>query len=479
MPDLIIDAHTVITMDAGRRVLQDASVVVDGDRIVDVGPRTEIDARHPAPARRLGGDDVALLPGLVDAHGHAGHSLIKALGADTPRTWMSVVTPFYFERTTPEYWYLDGLVSALDRLRVGVTTSVSVMGSRPRADVPWPSTEHARAYGEVGVADVVCVGPSGLPYPHPAAVPDGAGWRAHPTSLADMLDVTEEVVRTLDGTRGGLTRVFVTPFTIVPSVDPSNPSTPDVATRLTAGDREHSRAVRELAARHGVRIHSDAFGGQVRMALQDDEHAILGPDVHLQHCVGLSEEEIALLAGTGTHVGHAPGGAVNVPAMMAQGINVALTTDGCAPLRPFDLLQAARGVRSAHQVRTGDPYLFPPGKLLEMITVDAARALGMEHEIGSIEIGKRADLVLLDTAAPHLTPWWMPVHRVVLQAVGRDVRTVVVAGEVLLEDRVVTRVDEADVLREAGRYAAAAVREAGLEAQLTSPGWGQVQRVFA
>ena len=465
-------------MDGERRILEDASVVVDGDRIVDVGPRAEIDVRHPAATRRLGGDDVALLPGLVDAHGHAGHSLIKALASDAPRTWESVVTPFYFNWTTPEFWYLDGLVSAIDRLRVGVTTSVSVMASEPRSDVAWPSTEHARAYGEVGLADIVCVGPSGLPYPYPSSVPDGAGWRARSTSLAEMLDVTEEVVRTLDGTRGGLTRVFVTPFSIVPSVDSANPSTPDAAVRLTDGDREHARGVRELAARYGVRIHSDAFGGQVRLALQDDEYAILGPDVLLQHCIGISEEEIAMLAATGTHFGHAPGGEVNVPAMMAQGINVALTTDGCAPLRPFDLLQAARGVRSAHQVRTGDPYLFPPGKLLEMITVDAAKALGMEHEIGSIEIGKRADLVLLDTAAPHLTPWWMPVHRIMLQAVGRDVRTVVVAGEVLLEDRVATRVDEADVLREAGRYAAAAVREAGLEAHLTDPGWGQVQRVF-
>ena len=101
---------------------------------------------------------------------------------------------------------------------------------------------------------------------------------------------------------------------------------------------------------------------------------------------------------------------------------------GCSPQRPYDLLLAARGVRDAQAVRHRDPYLLPPGKLLEMITIDAATVMGMEAEIGSIEVGKRADLVLIDVEVPHLTPWWMPVHRLIGQATGRDVHTVLGAG---------------------------------------------------
>lgn len=478
MSDLILEGATVITMDPARRCIDDGAVVVSGDRIVDVGTREEVAARHPSTVRRIGGPGSVVLPGLIDAHGHAGHSLLKTLGADSPSTWMPLVTPYYFNRTTPEYWYLDGAVSALDRLRNGVTTGVSVIGSRPRSDAPDYSLAHARGYAEVGISDIVCVGPSGLPLPHPASTWRDGAWHEHSVTLEEMLAVTEHIIDEIDGTRSNLTKVYVTPFTIVPSVDPSSPSTPDRAVRLTVEDRAHARGVRDLAARRGVRIHSDAFGGMIRMAVQDPEAMILGPDVHLQHCVGLSEEEIALLAATGTHVTHAPGGRVNIPSMLAHGINVAITTDGSAPIRPFDLLQAARGVRLAHQQHALDPYLFPPGKLLEMITVDAARALGLEAEIGSLEVGKRADVVVLDIDQPHLTPWWMPVHRVMLQAVGRDVSDVVVAGELLLDNRVVTTVDEGAVLTEASVMARSTLTGAGLEAHLTAPGWGQTQRTF-
>ena len=466
-------------MDAQRRVLDDAAVVVDGTRIVAVGPRAQIEASHPEVTERIGGPGFAILPGLVDAHGHAGHSLLKTLGVDRPDVWMDVVTPFYLTRTTEEYWYVDGLLSALDRLGNGVTTSMSVMGSRPRADDTAWARAHARGYGEVGVADVDGIGPTGNPLPHPTATSGADGWTARESSLDDMLAVTEDVVRELDGARDGLTRVFVTPFTIVPSLYPSGPSTPHQAVRLTEADRVHGAAVLDLAKRTGTRIHSDAFGGHVRLAMQDPDTAILGPQVHLQHGVGLDAEEITMLASTGTHFSHAPGGLVDVPSLLAQGVVVAATTDGSAPQRPFDLLLAARAVREAHVVRNRDPYVLPPGKLLEMITIDAARVLGMEDEIGSVEVGKRADLVLLDLEQPHLTPWWMPVHRVVGQASGRDVHTVLVAGEVLLEAGRPTRVDTAEVVAEAQRVAFAHVAEAGLEGHLTEPGWGQVRRVFA
>jgi 5-methylthioadenosine/S-adenosylhomocysteine deaminase len=475
----IVHARTVVTVDAERRVLQDGAVVVDGDRILAVGPREQIEADHPGVTDRLGGDSFALVPGLVDAHGHAGHNLLKSVGVDRPDVWMDVVTPYYFSRTTQEYWYLDGLLGALDRLGNGVTTAMSVMGSRPRADSPEWAVAHARGYAEVGVADVIGLGPSGNPLPHPSAVPDGDGWREVHSSLQDMIDVTEDVVRTLDGTRDGLTRVFVTPFTIVPSLYPSGPSTPHQAVSLTAQDAEHGAAVLALAERTGTRIHSDAFAGHVRLAMQDPETAILGPNVHLQHGVGLDALEIAQLAQTGTHFSHSPGGLVDIASMMAQGIVVAATTDGSSPQRPYDLLLAARGVRDAQVVRHRDPYLLPPGKLLEMITIDAARVMGMADEIGSIEVGKRADLVLIDLAAPHLTPWWMPVHRLMGQATGRDVHTVMVAGQVLLAERRPTRVDAAEILETAQQVAVDHLERAGLGDQLGVPGWGQVRRAFA
>jgi cytosine/adenosine deaminase-related metal-dependent hydrolase len=294
-----------------------------------------------------------------------------------------------------------------------------------------------------------------------------------------MIEGTEAVIEAVNGSADGRIKVFVTPFTIVPSVDPSNPSTPDNATALTGDDRMQARRIRETAAKWRVRIHSDAFAGQVRMAFQDKESALLGPDVHLQHCIGLSHEEVDILAETGTHMTHAPGGRAPILDMISKGVNVAITSDGTSPKRPFDLLQMARMAQFAQHMLHNDQYLLPPGKLLEMITIDAARALGLEHEIGSLEPGKKADIAIVDMRQPHLTPNWMVVHRLMQQAVGGDVETVIVDGKVIMEGRRILTTDVAAALDFGEREAGALVERAGLRAHMHDPGWGQLSRSFS
>jgi 5-methylthioadenosine/S-adenosylhomocysteine deaminase len=478
LTDRLFHGGTVVTVDAHRRILTDGAVLVRAGRIDAVGPYSEVVARTDADTERIDCVGRMIIPGLVDSHGHAGHSLIKTLGCDSPSTWMTTVTPAYFHATTHSYWYHDGLVSALERVRAGVTTGVSIMGSRPRSDDPEVALSHARAYREVGIRDIVCVGPSGLPEPQSFTTWEGGLPSRRHRSFDQMLAGAEAVIETVQGWGDNRSRVMLTPFTIVVSVDPSNPSRPDVATVLTDDDRYQARRVREAAASWGVRIHSDAFGGMIQMAIQDPEHALLGPDVHLQHCTGLSPEEVMILAETGTNVSHAPGGNAPIPFMLAAGITVALSTDGSAPRRPFDLLQAARGAQAALQVRHDDPFLLPPGKLLEMITIDAAAVLGLDDEIGSIEVGKHADLAIIDMHRPHLTPQWMPIHRLMYEATGADVESVVVGGEFVMRDRVVSSVDESAALAAGDEQATLFVERAGLEAHLTGPGWGMARRRF-
>src|SRR5436190_16645622 len=395
MIDLLLTGGTIITMGPDRAIHEDGATAIDGDRIVAVGPTEDIGRRHQA-RKVIDCRGKAILPGLIDAHGHGGHSLIKTVGADTPTHWMRIVTPSYFHFTTPEYWYADGLVSALERLRFGVTTGVSVMGSMPRADDPRIGNNHAKAYSEVGVREVVCVGPSAPPWPHPVSYWDHGTRERREVTFDEVMDGAEAVVQTWNHGADDLIRVFVTPFTMITSVDPSNPSAPDVATTLSEHDRLQSRRVRELAARYNTRIHTDAFAGMVRLAAQD-EWALLGPDVHVQHLRGISLQEVQILAETGTHATHAASsgqvtGKGPVPEMMQAGVNVAITTDGTSPKVSFDLFQAIRRAQTVHQILSRDTYLLPPGKLLEMITIDAAKALGWDDEIGSLDVGKKADV---------------------------------------------------------------------------------------
>jgi cytosine/adenosine deaminase-related metal-dependent hydrolase len=276
--------------------------------------------------------------------------------------------------------------------------------------------------------------------------------------------------------------VFVTPFTMITSVDPSNPSAPDVATTLTEHDRLQARRVRELAARYQTRIHTDAFAGMVRLAARD-EWALLGPDVHIQHLRGISLQEVQILAETGTHATHAASsnqasGRCPVPELMHAGVNVAITTDGTSPKVSFDLLQAIRRAQTVHQLMSRDMYLLPPGKLLEMITVDAAKALGWDDEIGSLDVGKKADVIVVNLRQPHLTPNIMVVHRLVYEAVGNDVETVIVDGRIVMEDREVLSIDEGGALELGQEESAKLIDRAGLQGHLHEPGWGKPRLEF-
>ena len=477
MTDLLLLHGTVITVDRDRRIIEDGAVAISGDRIVEVGPSADLEPRHVGK-KIVDCHGKLVIPGLVDAHGHAGHSLIKTIAADSPSIWMRIVTPTYYHYATRDFWYADGLVSGLERLRAGVTTGASIIASMPRSDDPVFGINHAKAYTEVGIKEILCVGPAGLPWPHPVTRWDTGKPVRHDVTFEEMIEGAEAVIEAVNGSADGRIKVYLTPFTIVPSVDPSNPSTPDKAVKLTADDRMQARRVRETARKWGVRIHSDAFAGQVRMAFQDKENALLGPDVHLQHCIGLSHEEVDILAETGTHMTHSPGGRAPILDMISKGVNVAITSDGTAPRRPFDMFQMARMAQFAQHMLHVDQYLLPPGKLLEMITIDAAKALGLDHEIGSLDAGKKADVTIIDMRQPHLTPNWMVVHRLMHQAVGSDVDTVIVDGNILMEGRKVLTVDMIDALDFGEREAWALVERAGLRAHMHDPGWGQLSRTF-
>ena len=469
---------TVIPVDPERRIIENGAVRVVDDRIAQVGP----DAQVPAQPgdRIIDCRGKVIIPGLIDAHGHAGHCLIRSIASDINPQWMTIVTPLYYHATTREFWYADGLVSGLERLRAGVTTGVSIISSMPRSDDPEFAVNHARAYSEIGLREIICTGPAGLPWPREVTRWETGEPLRRSITFAEMMEGAEAAIQTLDGSDGGRIRVYLTPFTIVPSIETSNISTPDQAIALTPDDRMHARAVRDMARKHGVRLHSDAFAGHIRLAWQDKENMLLGPDIHLQHCWGISPAEIEILAETGTHVTHAPPGrSTPVIEMMARGINVALTTDGTAPSRHFDMLQTARLFQSVqHVLRNHDRFFFPPGKVLEMITVDAARALGMEDQIGSLEPGKKADLVVVDMNRPHLTPRWMPVHRLIHQATGADVDLVMVDGNILLEGGRVTTMDEGEALSQAEHEAIKLVQRSGARRYMHDPGWGQLYRTF-
>jgi 5-methylthioadenosine/S-adenosylhomocysteine deaminase len=475
---LLLTHGTVITMDNQRRIIENGAVAVLNGRILKVGTTEELEVLYQAE-KVVNCKHHIILPGLIDVHSHSFEPMMKTFLFDSSH-WYKLLTTLDNNGVTDEFYYIDGKLSSLDRLKCGVTTGLISLGCEPRSDDPVFGINHARAYAESGIREIVAIGPGVPPWPRQFSRYINGEHVTQRISFDQVMETTETVIKAWNHGANDRIRVFVNPYTIVPSVDPSNPTAPDLAVTLTDFDRLQMRRVRELAQKYNTRIHSDAFGGMIRMVYKED-FALLGPDVHLQHCIGISFDEVCILAETGTHVSSSPGSGQGiarcpVPEMLGLGVNVAITTDAYGPGSLLDLFETARKTQMMHRIISRESFILPAGKLLEMITIDAAKAIGWDNEIGSLEEGKKADIITISLRSPHMVPEFLPVHKVIHQANGNDVDNVIVDGRIIMENRTVLTVNEEEILDEAQAESIRTLERAGLTEYLTMPKgfWGSM-----
>jgi 5-methylthioadenosine/S-adenosylhomocysteine deaminase len=342
-----------------------------------------------------------------------------------------------------------------------------------RTDDPRYGNAYLDAIEEVGVRWFLAVGPRRGPFPRTWTHWDGETSRDVEVSFERQLEVSDSLIRRWNGAASGRIHMAVT----FPTQNNADGSLTGAALQEV---KEQARAARELSRRHGVLFVQDGHTrGTVKFA--HDELGLLGRDALLSHATELTEEEIALAASTSTRIVHNPSAIFSIRGrnptteLIDAGVIVMLGSDGPAPDRSYDMFRHMFQATRYHRFHFRDPSVLPAGKVLEMATVDAARALGMERDIGSLEPGKKADVILVDWARPHLAPMNMPVYRIVYFANGNDVSTVLVDGRVLMRDRRVLTVDEEDVVAMAQREADAAIRRTGLEALTAMPEgfWGR------
>ncbi|MFW0755301.1 amidohydrolase family protein [Pseudomonas sp. H11T01] len=444
--DLLIEHGVVITVDDQRRVIKDGAVAVLGNRIVAVGRTDELRARFTAE-KIIDARNKAVLPGLIDSHAHAGHAMLKTIGGGEGDAWMEACQTIYTSASGVEFWEADARLSALERLKCGTTTGVSLLGggdSIMRVDDPVYAQRHAQAIAEIGTRSVVAVGPSRPPAPRTYL-----DWSTEPPTRRDvnfetMFEVCEEIARSCDGMGDGRVRIAITLPVYAPQYEPSH-------WELAPLFRQQAQDYLALAHRYGLTFTQDGHRAGT-LALAHRELGLLGPTSFMSHCIDLTSEDIALCRETQTKIVHNPSaimsilGRCPVPELIEANVTVALGSDGAAPDRGYDMFRHMFQCMHYHRRHFRDPDILPQGKVLEMVTIDAAKALSMEHEIGSLEVGKKADIILIDLFKPHLMPMNMPVHRVTCFANGGDVCTTIVDGKILMEDYVVRAVDEAAVL---------------------------------
>jgi 5-methylthioadenosine/S-adenosylhomocysteine deaminase len=433
---LVIDNGIVITVDGSRRILNPGSIAITGNTIAAIDTPANIAARYNA-ADTIDATGKVVMPGLINTHTHAAMVMYRGLGNDLAlMDWLQkYIFPAEARTVSPEFVRIGTRLAALEMIQSGTTMF---------ADMYYFEEEVARVAKAAGLRGVL--GQTVIEFP----VPDA---RTPP----DALKRTEAFAREFSGDE-----------LITPSIAPHAVYTLDAKTLA---------AVSGLAKRLNLPIQIHLAETSAETGLSQQRHsmrpvAVLdsldfwAPITIAAHAVWINEQEIALLKRRNIGVSNNPesnmklaSGTAPVMGYRKAGVNVGIGTDGAASNNDLDMFEAMRQAAFQQKLITMDPTAISAPEALEMATIGGARVLGHHARIGSLETGKRADLIIVGMSKARQTPLFDPVAQIVYATRGDDVETTIVNGRILMRDRRVLTLDEGRVLAEA-RAAAEQVRKA-------------------
>jgi 5-methylthioadenosine/S-adenosylhomocysteine deaminase len=448
----------LITMNERREILERASVCVQNDRIAAIGTRAQLQQQYPG-AEVIDCTGRIVMPGMVNTHTHLFQTLLKGLGDDMVlKKWFTCMTGPSAVHLTAQDAHAAALHGCVESIRSGVTTVVDFMYVHPQ---PGMITSVVNAFDMTGMRGFVCRGfiSTGVQYDIPEALIE--------KPVVALADAKEQIRRY--NKPGGRIQVGLSP-NMIWAVD-------EEGYRLTRklADEEHV-----LITTHVAETDFELETSAARYGMNDtqflSEIGFLGPDVLAVHCVHCKTDDIKTLRERGTSVSHNPcsnmylaSGCAPIPEMLAAGVTVGLASDGPASSNNHSLFQAMKFAALQQKGVHQDATIMTAEKVLEMATIDGARAVGLEKEIGSIEVGKKADIVVLDYNNAFMTPIHHPVSAIVYSALGHEVTTVMIDGRLVMRDSVVGIVDEGAVRKQAQVAADALTKRAGTDASKKRP----------
>ncbi|MEM2849378.1 MAG: amidohydrolase [Candidatus Bathyarchaeia archaeon] len=430
-------------------VVRDGAILIEGDRIIEVGKYDDVKRRNPRGYEKLNARGKIVLPGLVNTHHHLAMSLLRGYADDMPlKEWLEEKIWPIESLMTGEDVYIGAKLTAVESALGGCTTVNTMYHYAPEFN-------EARAVAEVGIRGVVghvCF-----------------SWRKD-----EDLKLTKSLTETWHGAENGKIRV---------SVDPHAPYTvdPDYMVELWNMTLELNEKYREKgpiishihlaeAADEADRIRRtfgvDLNGGVVEYL---DKLGVLDRLTLAAHCVHLSEKEIVILASRGVKVAHNPvsnlklgSGISPVPKLLENGVNVGLGTDSVCSNNSSDMFETMKFAALIHKGVYMNPSIMSAWRVLQMATIDGAKALNWDYELGSIEPGKKADIILVDVRKPHVVPMYRAVSTLVSEVKSSDVETVIVDGRIIVENRRVKTVKIEELIEEFLKARNKLIERAGL-----------------
>jgi len=458
MPDILIKNCAVLTMNDKGTVFPEAAIAIEGDKITAIGPEVRGEARRVIDAHGC-----VALPGLVNCHTHVYQSLIEGIGYDMhfdPWNWRFLFP--IVSQMRPEHGEVSALLAALEMIKSGTTTVSDHWYLHTDFD---NIRRVAQAFRQAGMRHHVVYGLLDQTF---------AGERIESEYMTmiqredALIQHAREFVRDWHGK--GTTTVALGPG----STEDISPSlmrkTVQMATELGLGVATHVAGWEEV-----VSASYKQFG------MRDLEYChsvgLTGPKAIIIHAVWLSDREMNILVETQSKVAHCPVanmhlgyGVAPVSQMLARGVTVGLGTDGAASYT-YDLFEVMKTAAMLQKVVHMDAEALTAEEALSMATRDGARVLGLS-DVGTLEVGKRADIILVDFAQPHLMSTGRLVSKLAYSARGSDVVTTIINGQIVMEDRRVLTLDEEEILRRAEDATRDLIERAGPEtAALLNAPW--------
>jgi 5-methylthioadenosine/S-adenosylhomocysteine deaminase len=457
MVDLTILHATILTLDKERRVIEDGAIAVDGERIIEVAKSKEILSKYGEGRDTIDASGMLAIPGLVNAHTHMFQDLLRGLGDDMELIgWLQQMLYPVSRSLTDEDVYVAAVLGCVEMIKSGTTFVVDNhhINTSERA-----IGNVARAIEETGIKGLIARGM----------------WarteRCKKWGLPDYLfqydfdeevKLTEKLIKRWHGAASGRIQVCPAPVAIY------------------AAGPEMLKEAKIISDKYNVPIHTHIAESpaEVESTFEDygrrevellNDLDVLNSRFHAVHSIWLKDNEIEMIARSKAHVIHCPvsnmylaSGVAKVPQMLRAGINVALGSDGACNNNQ-DMVGVLKSAALLHKVATLDPLAMRCEKVLEMATLGGAKALGLEKEIGSLEEGKKADIVLVDLKKPHISPVHRAVSALVYCAAGSDVDTVIVDGKILMRGRQLLAVNEKETISKAQEVAGNLIKRAGIE----------------
>jgi len=439
--DLIVAHGIVVTMNPERTIYQDGAVAVRGDSIVAVGPRAEIEAKYQA-SQVVDAHGGLVLPGFINGHTHVPMTLFRGLHDDvTLNDWLyKYIFPAEAKNVNEDFVRWGTRLGAAEQIRSGVTTFVDMYYFE---DVV---AEETKAAGMRGV-----LGETFIDFP----APDNK-------SEAAMLAYTEKFLKKWQG--DALIQAAPAPHSIYTC---SKKTLQDAA---ALARKYHAPILIHVAEMKKEWEDSEKQNGMSPVQYLN-EIGVLGPDVIAAHCIFVDATDRKLLAEKRTGCVHNPSsnmmiasGVAPVPEERAAGIAVGLGTDGPAGSNnDLDLMEEMDLAAKLAKITKMNPLALGAKDVVAMATIDGARAIHMEKEIGSLEVGKKADLALISLDEPNAVPMYDVYAQIAYSLKGSDVETVIIGGKVVMRDRKLLTLDEPKILEKAREYGKSVKASLGME----------------